>query len=86
MILTFLQPQADEINRLGELDILMGKEFAKAAKELIRQNPSYNITAIGSHGQTLRHDPAKGFTLQVGDPNIIAAETGIYDSCGFSQT
>lgn len=37
------------------------------------------IKAIGSHGQTLWHDPEGeyAFTMQLGDPNIIAAKTGI---------
>jgi anhydro-N-acetylmuramic acid kinase len=37
------------------------------------------IRAIGSHGQTLRHCPDANppFTLQIGDPNIIAERTGI---------
>ena len=35
--------------------------------------------AIGSHGQTLRHEPYSEapFTLQIGNPGIIAAGTGI---------
>jgi len=37
------------------------------------------IAAIGSHGQTIRHSPDSTFpfTLQIGDPNIIAALTGV---------
>jgi anhydro-N-acetylmuramic acid kinase len=37
------------------------------------------IKAIGSHGQTLWHDPqgAFGFTMQLGAPNILAAKTCI---------
>ena len=37
------------------------------------------VTAIGSHGQTLRHQPnaEPAFTLQIGDPTIIAAGTGM---------
>lgn len=33
------------------------------------------IKAIGSHGQTIRHRPEHGFTLQIGDPNIITEIT-----------
>ncbi|WP_296404232.1 anhydro-N-acetylmuramic acid kinase [Psychrobacter sp.] len=35
------------------------------------------ILAIGCHGQTVRHRPNLGFTLQLVDPNIIAERTGI---------
>ncbi len=36
-----------------------------------------DIGAIGCHGQTVRHRPNWGFTLQLIDPNIIAERTGI---------
>lgn len=35
------------------------------------------IRAIGSHGQTVRHEPARGFTLQIGNPALLAELTGI---------
>jgi anhydro-N-acetylmuramic acid kinase len=36
-----------------------------------------DIRAIGSHGQTVRHEPARGFTLQIGNPALLAELTGI---------
>lgn len=75
------QPGNDEINRLGRLDRTVGKIFAQAVTQLLAkaQIPASEIIAIGSHGQTVRHMPnlEVGFTLQIGDPNTIAAETGI---------
>ena len=35
------------------------------------------VTAIGSHGQTVRHLPDQGFTLQLDDPSLLAELTGI---------
>lgn len=35
------------------------------------------IRAIGSHGQTVRHEPARGFTLQIGNPALLAELSGI---------
>ncbi|WP_434940265.1 anhydro-N-acetylmuramic acid kinase [Shewanella sp. HL-SH8] len=75
------QPSTDEINRLGRLDRSMGLLFAKAVNQLLTHasvSPS-QVIAIGSHGQTVRHMPnlEMGFTLQIGDPNTIAVETGI---------
>ncbi|ROM69304.1 anhydro-N-acetylmuramic acid kinase [Pseudomonas brassicacearum] len=36
-----------------------------------------DITAIGSHGQTIRHEPARGFTVQIGNPALLSELTGI---------
>ncbi|MFB2648187.1 anhydro-N-acetylmuramic acid kinase [Shewanella mangrovisoli] len=74
-------PGNDEINRLGRLDRSVGKLFAFAVNNLLAkaQIAKEDIIAIGSHGQTVRHMPnlEVGFTLQIGDPNTIATETGI---------
>ncbi|QIR15266.1 anhydro-N-acetylmuramic acid kinase [Shewanella aestuarii] len=75
------QPATDEINRLGRIDRSVGQLFAKAVNQLLTHagvSPS-EVVAIGSHGQTIRHMPNldMGFTLQIGDPNTIAVETGI---------
>jgi anhydro-N-acetylmuramic acid kinase len=60
----------------GQLDTLVGREFAQAAQQLLDQSgvAAASIRAIGSHGQTVLHQPrdAAPFTLQIGDPNIIA--------------
>jgi anhydro-N-acetylmuramic acid kinase len=86
-ILALCQPGPDEINRLGDLDVMLGNAFADSVNTLLRnQNiPQKNIRAIGSHGQTIRHHPNKQFTLQVGDPNIIAAKTGITTIADFRR-
>lgn len=82
-------PGDDEIHRLGELDHQLGLAFAEAANMLIAQ---HNVTAdaikaIGSHGQTVRHFPHEPyrFTLQIADPNIIAAKTGITTVADFRR-
>ncbi len=36
-----------------------------------------DIRAIGSHGQTVRHEPARGFTIQIGNPALLTELTGI---------
>lgn len=50
---------ADELNSLAIADRLVAETFAKVTNELLEQrglSPS-DITAIGSHGQTVRHHP-----------------------------
>lgn len=60
----------------GRLDTIVGQQFAHAAEELLEASgtSASAVRAIGSHGQTVLHQPrdAAPFTLQIGDPNIIA--------------
>ena len=67
------------LESVGVLDVRLGRLFAKAVNALLAQTnlKSSDIKAIGSHGQTLWHNPAKGITIQLGDANIIAVDTGI---------
>lgn len=86
-ILALCHPGEDEINRLGKLDVTLGKAFAHVVNTLL-ENHSIKpkaIRAIGSHGQTIRHHPYHQFTLQIGDPNIIAAHTGITTIADFRR-
>lgn len=65
----------------GELNQRIGHWFADAALKLLEGagvEPAA-VRAIGSHGQTIHHAPGARFpfSLSVGDPNLIAARTGI---------
>ncbi len=75
------QPGDNEIDQLGELDRRVGLAFAGAVETLLAKAgiDADRVTAIGSHGQTVRHRPGANppFTLQIGDPNTLAEETGI---------
>lgn len=86
-ILGLCQPGADEIKRMGDLDILLGKAFADTTNTLLQESrtSAKQVRAIGCHGQTIRHYPDRSFTLQVGDPNIIAAKTGITTIADFRR-
>ncbi len=73
---------ADPLNTdLTTIDAAVGDCFSAATNELLGKagiKPE-QITAIGSHGQTIRHQPdaAKPYSLQIGNPNVIARNTGI---------
>lgn len=89
-ILRLTQGQAThEIEALGTLDTQLGECFAHAALSLIEHSGLSRdaIRAIGSHGQTIRHRPegTNPFTLQIGDPNIIAERTGITTVADFRR-
>ena len=79
-ILCLCEPGTDSIALYAETDNILGELFARAALNLMTQldiKPS-QVAAIGSHGQTVRHQPptkVNGFSLQIGNPNLIAART-----------
>jgi anhydro-N-acetylmuramic acid kinase len=81
----------NEIDRTGELDIVLGRLFAEAVLRLLAQtgHSATDIVAIGSHGQTIRHRPRNlsgvNFTWQIGDPNTIAQLTGITTVADFRR-
>ncbi len=82
-------PGEDEIERLGILDARVADEFSHCAIKLL-QKCNYapqQIRAIGSHGQTIRHRPeaSSPFTMQIGDPNRIAEQTGITTVADFRR-
>lgn len=78
---TLIQTKQTGLAELIELDVQLGRMFAAAINDFIRKNrlDLNNIKAIGSHGQTIYHHPDSDTpgTLQLGDPNTIAEQTGI---------
>ena len=80
-ILAFRQTGANELHRLATLDTQLADEYAAACSSLL-ENAGISaeaVTAIGQHGQTLRHHPdgTPPYTVQIGDPNRLAELTGI---------
>ena len=76
-----LTPVDEPIDNLGALDRQVGEHFRDAALALLQDSglAAGDIIATGSHGQTVRHQPdgPRPYTLQIGNPDIIAAGTGI---------
>ncbi|QUM79461.1 anhydro-N-acetylmuramic acid kinase [Moritella sp. 5] len=73
------RPNDNEISTLATIEQPLAETFALACEQLLAktQYTAKDITAIGSHGQTVRHHPEHGFTLQIGDANVLAALTNI---------
>ncbi|TXH62293.1 MAG: anhydro-N-acetylmuramic acid kinase [Tolumonas sp.] len=82
---TICTPGENEIDQMGELDQKVAEEFAFAVNDLLQIAgiPKEEICAIGSHGQTIRHRPELGFTLQIGNGARLAAMTDIDVICDF---
>ena len=69
----------DEIVRACLAENAWVRLAAQGVGQLLREQnlTPADIRAIGSHGQTIRHEPARGFTLQIGNPALLAELTGI---------
>lgn len=84
-----LARQTASFDVVGELDVAIGEAFAAAAEALIVKCgvDRTEIRAIGSHGQTLWHRPyaTHPFTLQLGDPNVIAERLRITTVADFRR-
>jgi len=69
------------LQQVGELDHKLGTLFAEAVTAFLEKEKidPKQIRAIGSHGQTLWHQPEgeHSFSMQLGDPNMIAVRTGL---------
>lgn len=68
---------------LCSLNFKLGYLFADAVKSICQKNnlPLEQLELIGSHGQTIYHQPVRSgnfipSTLQLGEPAVIAYETG----------
>ncbi|KAB0546299.1 anhydro-N-acetylmuramic acid kinase [Pseudomonas argentinensis] len=70
---------ADELARAALAEKEWARLVAEGINSLLRQQNLQPdaIRAIGSHGQTIRHEPARGFTIQIGNPALLAELTGI---------
>lgn len=83
-LLRLTQNYGVDLRELGSADVEVARLFATAVNGLLAQQglKPADIAAIGSHGQTIWHEPPQRaerapFTLQIGDPNTLAELTGI---------
>jgi anhydro-N-acetylmuramic acid kinase len=88
-ILALCTGESISLSRLGETDVEVAKAFAASINSLIKSNglSHEQIIAIGSHGQTVYHQPEgdNPFSLQIGDPNTISELTGITTVADFRR-
>ncbi len=76
-----------DLRQMCLLNASLGEIFAQASLQVIRsaRRKGIEIDLIGSHGQTIWHAPdlsqfwgmSTAGTLQLGDPSVIAARTGV---------
>jgi len=89
---TLLRLADDPAPTLGEVaiaDVELGRQLADSVLTLLSQAkvPPSEVRAIGSHGQTIRHCPDGAFpySVQIGDPNIVAETTRITTVADFRR-
>lgn len=76
-LLALHAPQPDEIHLAAMAANALARLYAKATSALLAGFDPARVRAIGCHGQTLRHRPAEGYTLQIGNAALLAELTGI---------
>ena len=88
-ILALCHPDTGRVDDICEMNFYIGHLFAEAVKHILQKSGmrASDIALIGSHGQTIHHlpkdvnsdceDSRYPSTLQIGEPAVIAHETGI---------
>jgi anhydro-N-acetylmuramic acid kinase len=78
-LLALNSPGDNEIDRCARLGNELARRYAAAVGELLRASgkTAAGIRAIGCHGQTVRHRPDRGYTLQIGNAALLVELTGI---------
>lgn len=78
-LLGLCTPGVNEIYRAGIAGQAWARLAASGLKSLLGelQLTPHQVATIGSHGQTIRHHPEQGFSLQIGAPALLAELTGI---------
>ena len=88
-LLSLNKSRAGEIKRMAIADVQWAEHAASAINQLLAESnlAASDISAIGSHGQTIRHAPDNEtpYSLQIGDPNTIAELTGITTVADFRR-
>ena len=69
----------NELDRAARAGNELARGYAEAVHALLTRSgvAPASIRACGCHGQTIRHRPEAGYTLQIGNPALLAELTGI---------
>lgn len=78
-IFALCSPADNEIDRMGRCSKELAKLYAHTVDELLNTADigRKEIAAVGVHGQTIRHRPEEGWTLQMNNPALVAELCGI---------
>jgi anhydro-N-acetylmuramic acid kinase len=79
------QTGGNELHRSALAANALSGEYADAVQRVLAQAgvARERVRAIGCHGQTVRHDPAHGYTIQLLSPARLAELTSLTVVCDF---
>ncbi len=86
-LLALCQPCNNELVRLSIAEQQWAQLAASGINQILQRQsltPSA-VTAIGSHGQTIRHHPELHFSVQIGAPALLAELSGVKVISHFRQ-
>jgi anhydro-N-acetylmuramic acid kinase len=75
-LLALQQPGTDELSRAALASVALTDLYSAVTLRLLDSAPGRRVTALGAHGQTVRHRPELGYTLQLIDGARLAEQTG----------
>jgi anhydro-N-acetylmuramic acid kinase len=72
-------PAHNELHQAQLIGNQLARRYAAAVAPLLAQAKSLNreIKAVGCHGQTIRHCPEHGYSVQIGNAALLAELTGV---------
>jgi anhydro-N-acetylmuramic acid kinase len=79
-LLALHQPTHNELHQAQIIANQLAREYADATQNLLKKAgvDATQVQAIGCHGQTIRHRPEHGYTIQLNNAALLAELTGIH--------
>ncbi len=78
-LLLLHEPQAEELHLAALAGNELAHRYAAAVAQLLQEADiaPQRVAAIGCHGQTIRHRPEHSYTIQLGNPALLAELSGV---------
>lgn len=79
-LLALHHPAQNELHQSQIIANQLAREYAKATQSMLKKAgvAAASIQAIGCHGQTVRHRPEHGYSIQLNNAALLAELTGIH--------
>jgi anhydro-N-acetylmuramic acid kinase len=79
-LLALHHPTHNELHQAQLIANQLAREYAKATQHLLEKAGvvAAQVQALGCHGQTIRHRPEHGYTIQLNNAALLAELTGIH--------